>query len=89
MAGKYQNKMNAAKKIVEPPRLAQILLATPRFKGASPTTRTPMTVGSVRPDVPLNDDEAEKRQRRKENHLRSVMSPGCHTPRSAAHYSER
>ncbi len=76
-------------KKVGDPRLAQIMLATPRYRGGSPMTRTPMTVGSIRHEVPLNDDEAERRQRRRNNHLRSVMSPGCHTPRSAAHYPER
>ena len=68
-------------------RLGQILLATPRFKGNSPLGRTPLT--STMPEVPLNDDEAERRQRRRENHLKNVMSPGCHTPRSASHYPER
>lgn len=75
-------------------RLANILLNTP-FRGRSPRIQTPPTtaVPSVPPqsagiisEVPVNDDEAERRKRRIENHTRSVMSPGCHTPKDAANY---
>ena len=73
-------------------RLGQIVMATPHFRGGSPLVR-PTPMSSVRsgipPEVPLNDDEAERRHRRRDNHLKTVMSPGCHTPRSAAHYPER
>lgn len=92
---KMDNVPVSVKKTTES-RLANILLNTP-FRGLSPKMQTPaVTTGpSSVPqsngisDVPLNDDEAERRKRRLENQVRSVMSPGCHTPKGAAHYHER
>ena len=74
-------------------RRGLVATASPRLRGmviptVSPTLMTPGTCGSVR-GVPLNDDEAERRIRRRENQLRSVLSPGCHTPRSVARNPER
>lgn len=49
-------------------------------------TRTPRPVSvSV---VRVNDDEAERRLRRLNSNFCTMLSPGCHTPRSA-HSSSR
>ena len=53
----------------------------------SPSLKTPGTVKVG--GVPVNDDEAERRIRRRENHIRFAISPGCHTPRSIARNPER
>lgn len=62
---------------IDSPRLRNVLLST-----VSPSFKTPR-------GVPINDDDAERRTRRREHHLHSAISPGCHTPRSAAHNPER
>lgn len=54
---------------------------------ASPLLKTP-GYGKIG-GVPLNDDEAERRIRRRENHIRSAVSPGCHTPRSIVRNPDR
>ena len=79
---------STARKLTPDTRSRHIAFVSPRTRGTvmgSPSLRTPASVAAV----PVNDDEAERRQRRRENHLRSVMSPGCHTPRSAAQNPER
>ncbi len=45
------------------------------------TSSRPTSANNVR----VNDDEEEKRQRRQNNviSMSTVLSPGCHTPRSA------
>ena len=48
---------------------------------ASPALRTPGMAGRI---TSVNDDEAERRKRRLETHMRTMMSPGCHTPTNAA-----
>lgn len=52
----------------------------------SPGVQTPGNVvtgsSSVATRVTINDDEAERRQRRLESHMRTMLSPGCHTPKS-------
>lgn len=76
---------STTRKLTPDSRNRHITFVSPRTRGTivgSPALRTPAV-------VPVNDDEAERRQRRRENHLRSVMSPGCHTPRSAAQNPER
>ena len=52
---------------------------TPR-QYASPVLRTPAPGRSA--VVALNDDAAERRQRRLDKQMRTMMSPGCHTPKN-------
>jgi len=64
---------------------------TRRFGGLnSPSDGSPnLELSNSRPtsanNVRVNDDEEEKRQRRQNNMINkaTVLSPGCHTPRSA------
>lgn len=59
-----------------------VAFTSPRI--ASPGVRTPVIATSVASTVTINDDEAERRQRRLETQMRTMMSPGCHTPKSVA-----
>ena len=82
---------STARKKNQDVRRGQVTFVSPMTATGSPSFRTP-TGGLGMSDVsevPLNDDEAERRQRRRDNHMRSVMSPGCHTPRSAVRNPER
>lgn len=82
---------STARKRNQDVRRGQVTFVSPMTATGSPSFRTP-TGGLGMSDVsevPLNDDEAERRQRRRDNHMRSVMSPGCHTPRSAVRNPER
>ena len=56
-------------------------LDTPRFKGgvSSSPFKTPSAAA-----VPVNDDATERRIRKRENYIRSAVSPGCSTTRSVA-----
>lgn len=44
--------------------------------------RTPGTKTAGVGSVAINDDEAERRQRRLQNTMNAMMSPGCHTPKN-------
>lgn len=44
--------------------------------------RTPGTKTTGAGSVAINDDEAERRQRRLQNTMNAMMSPGCHTPKN-------
>ena len=62
--------------------------ASPMLHGLSPLVRTPVNTTTTTSNngllrgVTINDDEAERRQRRLESHMRTMLSPGCHTPKS-------
>lgn len=65
--------------------------ASPLLRGLSPlvsVVRTPVNTTTASSSsgllrgVTINDDEAERRQRRLESHMRTMLSPGCHTPKS-------
>lgn len=64
--------------------------ASPMLHGLSPLVRTPVNTTATSGNsgllkergVTINDDEAERRQRRLESHMRTMLSPGCHTPKS-------
>jgi hypothetical protein len=81
------------------PTSAWKTLKTPNFRTESSATKdnnfqpsdlfTPETC-SRNGGVPrVNNDEAERRVRRRDNHVRSALSPGCHTPRSVARNPDR
>jgi condensin complex subunit 2 len=76
------------------PTVQRIVNKDMKTPGASPTLRGGLNVRSpaippVNASVPLNDDEAEKRQRRLESRRKDFMSPGGHTPKNITSTADR
>ncbi|XP_064398390.1 condensin complex subunit 2-like [Halichondria panicea] len=60
------------------------------YHGTAPRTADlTKTPGGTVAKVTFNDDEAERRERRFYSNLATMISPGCHTPRSAVHSSAK
>ena len=72
-------------------RIVNSDLETP---SSSPTLRAGFnfvspSVPPAHPSIPLNDDEAERRQRRLESRRKDFMSPGGHTPKNITSTADR